>query len=140
MNKKIFCKDKKIFDLYDCLTQTDLTGSPQPVGDYFSVPRGYSYLSAIIGSSAAAFLAGYHPKKTPIVAHTANETATAVMRGVTFAIGRAACAWRQYPSSLCSSYSLADHQHHRRDADDDSQHRQYDAFFVQQQSVPHNFH
>ena len=37
----------------------------------------YSYLSALIGSNDAAFLAGYHPKKMPVAAQTTNESATA---------------------------------------------------------------
>ena len=32
----------------------------------------YSYLMASIGSSLAAFLAGYHPKNTPVNVHTAK--------------------------------------------------------------------
>ena len=36
--------------------------------------QGYSTLAPTIGSSTAAFLAGYHPKKIPVVAQTANET------------------------------------------------------------------
>lgn len=32
----------------------------------------YSYLIASIGSNCAAFLAGYHPKKTPVNVHTAK--------------------------------------------------------------------
>ena len=36
----------------------------------------YSYLMASIGSKSAAFLAGYHPKKTPVTVHTAKERNT----------------------------------------------------------------
>ena len=32
----------------------------------------YSYLIASIGSKSAAFLAGYHPKNTPVNVHTAK--------------------------------------------------------------------
>ena len=32
----------------------------------------YSYLSASMGSSCAAFLAGYHPKNTPVNVQTAK--------------------------------------------------------------------
>ena len=44
---------------------------PSPVG---RVGRGfsYSYLIASIGSSCAAFLAGYQPKKTPVKVQTAK--------------------------------------------------------------------
>ena len=37
----------------------------------------HSYLKALIGSSEAAFLAGYHPKNMPVAAHTTNESITA---------------------------------------------------------------
>ena len=36
----------------------------------------YSYRNASIGSRSAAFLAGYHPKKTPVTVHTANDSNT----------------------------------------------------------------
>ena len=36
----------------------------------------YSYLIASIGSKSAAFLAGYHPKKTPVTVQTAKERNT----------------------------------------------------------------
>ena len=37
----------------------------------------HSYLKALIGSNEAAFLAGYHPKKIPVAAHTTKESITA---------------------------------------------------------------
>lgn len=36
----------------------------------------YSYLMASIGSKFAAFLAGYHPKKIPVIVHTAKLNIT----------------------------------------------------------------
>lgn len=37
---------------------------------------GYSYRIASMGSSDAAFFAGYHPKNTPVTVHTANDNMT----------------------------------------------------------------
>lgn len=39
---------------------------------YSEVREVYSYLIASIGSSLAAFFAGYHPKNTPVKVHTAK--------------------------------------------------------------------
>lgn len=41
-------------------------------GRFFLFFKVYSYRIASIGSSRAAFLAGYHPKKPPVKVHTAK--------------------------------------------------------------------
>ena len=43
---------------------------PLYVPEYVACP--YSYLMASMGSRRAAFLAGYHPKKTPVNVQTAK--------------------------------------------------------------------
>ena len=52
-----------------------LTDVPLPVQSG-CMKNGYSYLMASIGSRDAAFLAGYHPKNTPVTVHTTKESST----------------------------------------------------------------